>query len=240
MCGRFLIYATIDRLQRQFRFSQRPNLQPRYNVAPSQDIPMVRTAEGGGERELAFARWGLIPFWAKDAKFGFKCINARAESLATTPAFREAYRRRRCLIPADGFYEWRTITPSAPAQGDLLAPQPPRKASPARKQPVLIRRRSHEPFAFAGLWERWKGPEGEVVSATIITTQANRTLAPIHERMPVILPPEAYDRWLDTAAADADALLVPCADDLLELTDVSTRVNSVKDDDPDLIAPLAA
>jgi putative SOS response-associated peptidase YedK len=228
MCGRFILKTSLVRLQAAFGFAERPNLPARYNIAPTQEIAIVRPRREG-QRELALVQWGLIPFWAKDARFGSRCINARAETVATAPAFREAFQRRRALILADGFYEWRKLEPPGikPSKGMV-------------KQPVLIRRHSGEPFAFAGLWERWKGPEGEVQTATIITTHANASLAAIHDRMPVILDPASYDRWLDPARPQAQELLRPCPDDWLEAVPVSARVNSPKNDDADLLTPLAA
>ena len=178
MCGRFLLHTPVDTLQRAFGFAERPNLRPRYNIAPTQTVPIVRQKDGGG-RELALVRWGLIPSWAKEAGIGGRLINARAETVAEKPAFRGAFRKRRALVPADGFYEWRK------REGDRP------------KQPLLVRRRDGQPFAFAGLWEHWRGPEGEVETCTILTTEANAALAPIHDRMPVILDPACYDRWLD-------------------------------------------
>ena len=160
-------------------------------------------------------RWGLVPSWAKDVGIGSRMINARAEGIAAKPAFRAAFRQRRCLVPADGFYEWQKVA--------------------GGKQPMLIRLRSGDPFAFAGLWERWRGPDGEVETGTIITTAPNAVTAPIHDRMPVILDPADYDRWLDPSQPDAAALLRPCPDDWLTAIPVSTRVNSPKNDAADLI-----
>jgi len=219
MCGRFLLHAPVEVLQRAFGFEERPNLQPRYNVAPTQTVPIVRR-KGDDGRELAPVRWGLIPSWAKDASIGGRLINARAETVAEKPAFRGAFRRRRALVPADGFYEWRK------REGDRP------------KQPLLIRRRDGQPFALAGLWEHWRGPEGEVQTCTIVTTAANAVLAPIHDRMPVILDPAAYDRWLDPARPGAEELLRPCPDEWLEAFPVGTRVNNVRNDAAELIAPM--
>jgi putative SOS response-associated peptidase YedK len=218
MCGRFLLQAPVDVLQRAFGFEERPNLRPRYNIAPTQAVPIVRRNDGGG-RELALVRWGLIPAWAKEAGIGSRLINARSETMAEKPAFRSAFRKRRCLVPADGFYEWRKPEGGGP------------------KQPMLIRRRGEGPFAFAGLWERWRGPEGEVETCTILTTEANSILAPIHDRMPVILDPASYDRWLDPAQTGAEELLRPCPDGWLEAFPVSTRVNNVRNDAAELITP---
>lgn len=219
MCGRFLLHAPVDLLQRAFGFSELPNLQPRYNIAPTQTVPIVRQKEDGG-RELAMVGWGLVPFWAKDLKIGSQLINARAETVPSKPAFRAAFAKRRCLVPADGFYEWQK------REGSKL------------KQPMLIRRRDAAPFAFAGLWESWRGPDGEVQTCTIVTTEANAVLRPIHNRMPVVLEPSVYDRWLDPEQPSAEQLLQPCPDEWLEAFPVSTQVNNVRNDAAELIEPL--
>jgi putative SOS response-associated peptidase YedK len=218
MCGRFLLNSPLAQLQGQFGFGERPNLAPRYNVAPTQTVPIVRPRANGQERELAMVRWGLVPFWAKDLSIGSRMINARAEGIAEKPAFRAAFKQRRCLVPADGFYEWRKVA--------------------GGKQPMLIRLRSGESFGFAGLWETWRGPEGPVETCTIVTTGPNAVTAPIHDRMPVILDPAEYGRWLDPSQPDAQALLRPCPDDWLEAFPVSTRVNSPRHDSADLIEPF--
>ena len=183
MCGRFMLKSSIDELQRLFDFEQRPNLRPRYNIAPSQDVAIVRpaaeTGQGGGfaGRELASVRWGLVPSWAEDPNVGYKMINARAETVHRLPSYRDAYKRRRCLIPADGFFEWK-----APSDGSNKSP----------KQPFLIRKADGKAFAFAGLHEQWQPGEetGAIESCTIVTTTANLKLASIHHRMPVILAGE--------------------------------------------------
>ncbi|HEV3178209.1 MAG TPA: SOS response-associated peptidase [Stellaceae bacterium] len=226
MCGRYLLKAPADALRRAFGFVEQPNLMPRYNIAPTQDAAVIRERrEPKGERTLQLLRWGLIPSWAEDMKGGAKLINARAEGIAERPSFREAFRRRRCLVPADGFYEWRT-------EGRL-------------KQPYLIQRRDRAPIAFAGLWERWvpktQPPEPAYIdSFTIVTTAANALLKPLHERMPVILAPENCLRWLDRASSEAElkALLRPAPEDLLAYVLVSTRVNAAAPDDAGLIEPV--
>ena len=218
MCGRFLLKSPLVRLQGHFGFAERPNLAPQYNIAPTQTVPIVRRRKSEEGRELAFVRWGLVPFWAKDLSIGSRLINARAEGIAEKPAFRDAFKARRCLVPADGFYEWRKID--------------------GGKQPMLVRLRSGEPFGFAGLWERWRGPEGPVETFTIVTTDPNAVTAPIHNRMPVILDPADYDQWLDPTKPDGQALLRPCPDDWLEACPVSTKVNSPRNDSADLIEPL--
>jgi putative SOS response-associated peptidase YedK len=225
MCGRYLLKAPADALRRAFGFVEQPNLMPRYNIAPTQDVAVIRERrEPKGERTLQLLRWGLIPSWAEDMKGGAKLINARAEGISERPSFREAFQKRRCLVPADGFYEWRT-------EGKL-------------KQPYLIQRRDRAPFAFAGLWERWvpktQPPEPAYIdSFTIVTTEANALLRPLHARMPVILAPEDYARWFDRGASEAElkALLKPAPEDLLAYVPVSPRVNAAAPDDADLIEP---
>jgi len=198
---------------------------PRFNIAPTQDAPVVRQrTEPKRERTLQFLRWGLIPSWAEDIKIGARLINARGETVAAKPSFRSAFRKRRCLVPADGFYEWR--------------------ADGKAKQPYLIARRDGASFAFAGLWERWTPKEKPaepafIDSYTIVTTEANTLLKPLHERMPVILAPEHYASWLDPEAAEADllALLRPAPEELLHYFPVSRRVNAARVDVPELIEP---
>ena len=182
MCGRFTITSAPDAIRALFCYAELPNFPPRYNVAPTQPIAIVRLQEG--ERHFALMRWGLIPSWVKNPNNFALLINARGESVIDKPAFRNAMKRRRCLIPADGFYEW--------------------KPEGGRKQPYYMRAKSGAPLAFAGLWETWEGPNGEEVdTATIVTTRANRLLGAIHDRMPVIVPPDAFDLWLDCANVDA-------------------------------------
>ena len=225
MCGRYLLKAPADALRRAFGFVEQPNLMPRYNIAPTQDVPVIRERrEPKGERTLQLLRWGLIPSWAEDMKGGAKLINARAEGISERPSFREAFQKRRCLVPSDGFYEWRT-------EGKI-------------KQPYLIQRRDRAPFASAGLWERWvpktQPPEPAYIdSFTIVTTAANALLKPLHARMPVILAPEDYARWFDRATSEAElrALLKPAPEDLLAYFPVSPRVNAAAPDDAGLIEP---
>jgi putative SOS response-associated peptidase YedK len=193
----------------------------RYNIAPSQVVPVVR--QNGPVRELTLMRWGLIPRWATDPKIGLRTINARAETVATKPAFRDAFRRRRCLILADGFYEWK-------------------KDGSKRKRPFYIHHRDGRPFAFAGLWERWERPGVEPIqSCTVITTDANDLMHDLHDRMPVILSEDAYARWLDPKRQDQgelSALLKPFSSDEMALFEVSPIVNSPRNDSPECIAPL--
>ncbi len=222
MCGRYTITSSPEAIRALFRYAEQPNFPPRYNVAPTQPIAIVRLIDG--KRHFALVRWGLLPSWVKDPKIFTLLINARGESAAEKPAFRAAMRRRRCLIPADGFYEW--------------------KAVGGRKQPFFVRAKSGGPLAFAGLWETWTGPNGEELeTAAIVTTRANRTLAPIHDRMPVILAPEAFDLWLDGAkvdAATASALIAPAPDNLLESYEISTAANRTANDHPKLVERMAA
>jgi len=219
MCGRFIITSPPEAFRALFEYDEQPNFPPRYNVAPTQPIAIVRVV--GGKRQFALVRWGLLPSWVKDPKTFSLLINARGESAADKPAFRAAMRRRRCLIPVDGFYEWQNIG--------------------GRKRPFFIRAKSGRPFAFAGLWETWTGPNGEELeTVAIVTTTANRALAPIHERMPVIVPPDAFGLWLNASEVDvhaAAALIVPAPDEFLDAYEVSTAVNRVANDSPALIAP---
>jgi putative SOS response-associated peptidase YedK len=217
MCGRYTITSAPEAIRALFRYQEQPNFPPRYNVAPTQPIPVVRVADG--KRQFALARWGLLPSWVKDPKAFTLVINARGESVLDKPAFRNAMKYRRCLIPADGFYEWQTTG--------------------ARKQPYFVRLKSGAPMAFAGLWESWTGPNGEELeTAAIVTTTANRTLSAIHERMPVIVQPEAFNLWLKCAEVDAQtaaALIMPAPDDGLEAYPVSTEVNRVANDNQNLV-----
>ena len=223
MCGRFLLTAPVEALRRLFGVSDSPNLMARYNIAPTQTTGVVRLKPMDGGRELAALRWGLVPSWAKDVQTGATLINARADTLAAKPSFREAFQKRRCLVPADGFYEWQ-----APALGK------------GPKQPFLIARADRETFAFAGLWEHWQRDGQTIDSFAIVTTDANATLKPIHHRMPVILDRADYEAWLDPDNKRAGALLKPAPDGALEALPISTRVNSVTNDDPGVIEKLAA
>ena len=222
MCGRFTLRTPTHRLAEAFGVDALPNLAPRYNIAPTQDVVAIRHADAG--RGLAMLRWGLIPGWAKDPAIGSRMINARAETVAEKPSFRAAFRQRRCLVAADGFFEWQKV-----AEGP--------------KQPYYIRLESDEPFAIAGLWERWRDPAGETVeSCTLITTEANAELAPIHHRMPVIISPADYDAWLEPHPASAEALhdlLRPYPGAEMTAFPISRHVNNVRNDDPACIEPAA-
>jgi putative SOS response-associated peptidase YedK len=218
MCGRFTQTFTWAELQEFYGLLNElaPNLRPCWNVAPTQDIGVIGAKEGGG---LGFTRmrWGLVPSWAKDLSGGAKMINARSDGVAVKPAFREAFQKRRCVIPASGFFEW--------------------KGAGSAKTPYFISSATGEPLSLAGLWERWKSPEGEWVrTCTIITTDANAAMAPLHHRMPVILGRADVDRWLGEGGT---ALLRPAPEDWLRHWPVSTRVNSVKNDAPDLVEAAA-
>jgi putative SOS response-associated peptidase YedK len=217
MCGRYAVTSAPEAIRALFGYAEQPNFPPRYNVAPTQPIAIVRLMDG--KWQFALVRWGLLPSWVKDPKDFTLVINARGESVMDKPAFSTAMKRRRCLVPADGFYEWKAIG--------------------AGKQPYYVRAKSSKPLAFAGLWETWTGPNGEEMeTAAIVTTRANRTLADIHERMPVVVPPDAFNLWLDCTNVDdktAASLIAPAPDDLLEAYEVSTAVNRTANDDPKLI-----
>jgi putative SOS response-associated peptidase YedK len=222
MCGRFTLFEADKILSKEFGVSGVPPLSPRYNIAPSQPIAAVRTPHTGAGRELALLRWGLIPSWSKDPAIGNRLINARAETVQEKPSFRNAFRRHRCLIPTNGFYEW--------------------QRRERGKQPYFVRMRDGRVFAFAGLWDRWESSDEDVIeTCTILTTAANTVLAPIHGRMPVILPQAEYARWLDPALKDPDALsplLVPFPPEEMLAIPVSPRVNAPSTDDEKCIAPL--
>lgn len=224
MCGRFALFTLSEALAERFGVPGARFPAPSYNIAPSRDVAAVRVPPGGGAREIALLRWGLVPFWAKDPGAGDRMINARAETAAAKPAFRGAMRKRRCLIPADGFYEW--------------------KREGGRKQPWYVRMADGSPFAFAGLWERWRGEEGkEIESCAILTTAPNGLLAQVYDRMPVILPSGEYALWLDPAVQDPAAvghLLAPCPDEGMVAFPVRPLVNNPAVDDSRCIAPLSA
>lgn len=244
MCGRFVRATPPDALARYFGATLGESLlEPSWNVAPTNDIYAVVLGHDGARHLEAF-HWGLVPVWAKDVATGYKLINARAESVATSGAFKAAFRRRRCLVPVDGFYEWKALPAGQLPLGELGSP----KGTKPRKQPMYIRRADGEPLAFAGLWEVWRGPKGQPLelplhSATIITTNANETMAPIHDRMPAILPASAWAAWLDPTNDDLDGLgglLVPAPAGLLVATAVGTGVNNVRNKGPELVAPVGA
>lgn len=223
MCGRFVAASPPDQIARYFD-AEAPEalLESSYNVAPTNDVYAV--LEDGSTRRLEALHWGLVPRWAKDLSVGNRMINARAETLATKNAYKHAFKKRRCIIPADGFYEWQ------------------KRAGSKRKQPYFIHRADGEPMAFAGLWEVWRNPNSEeheeVHSCTIITGDPNEKVRPIHDRMPVILPPGAWDTWLDPEQQDLDLLgklLVPAPASIIDLHPVGTDVNSVRNKGEHLI-----
>jgi putative SOS response-associated peptidase YedK len=225
MCGRYTVGLSVDELAEAFDAPAAPDLDlglPRWNVAPTQDAPaLVRGPEG---RRLGGLRWGLVPFWADDPSMGNRLINARSETAHEKPAFRAAFRRRRCLLPADGFYEWQRPEDSGP------------------KTPWWIHGAAGAPLTFAGLWERWEDPddEEELLTFTILTTRASPWMESIHGRMPVIVPPESRDTWMATEASvdDLRELLEPAPDHALTGHPVSTRVNSPSNDGPELVEPV--
>jgi putative SOS response-associated peptidase YedK len=221
MCGRYRLTRKKEILAEHFGIEPPDNWQPRYNLAPAQDVPVIRQDRHEPKRFASTMRWGLIPFWSKDPKDGFKMINARSEGIADKPAFKEALRKRRCLIPADGFYEW--------------------QKSGGKKRPFCFTLADETPFAFAGLWERWKDPEGKLIeTCSIITTTPNKLTEDVHDRMPVILHPDDYDLWLDPGFHNVEALqamLRPYEADHMKRYEVSSRVNAVQNDDPEVIAP---
>ncbi|MGE3642583.1 MAG: SOS response-associated peptidase [Beijerinckiaceae bacterium] len=231
MCGRFAITLPPEAVRAFFQYVEQPNFPPRTNIAPTQPIPIVRMERkpaGGSERHFVLVRWGFLPAFVKDPKEFPLVINARSETAATKPSFRNALKRRRCIIVADAFYEW---------QRDKEAKGKAKKAS----IPFLIRRRDGAPMALAGLWETWAGPNGEEMeTACILTTEANALMAPIHDRMPVILEPEDFDTWLDLdeeSAGAAQALMKPADDNLLEAFEISTAVNRVANDNEEIQKP---
>ncbi len=222
MCGRFTLTATPDAVRRAFGLDETPDLEPRFNVAPGQDVATV-AEDREGRRVLVPRRWGLVPFWAEDPKIGGRLVNARSETAAEKPAYRDALRRRRCLVPADGFFEWS-------------------HAGRGPRQPWYASRGDGACFAIAGLYERWREPEGgRLETCVVLTTDANARLATLHDRMPVVLSPEHWPLWLDRSVREPErleGLLRPAADDAFELRAVSPRVNRTEHDDPECIAPV--
>lgn len=222
MCGRFTLFESSQVLSREFGVPIPNPIAPCYNIAPTRPVAVVRNRPEVGEREFALLRWGLIPSWAKDPSIGARMINARAETAPGKPAFRNAFRRRRCLVPASGFYEWRKQVRA--------------------KQPYYISLNEKRTMALAGLWERWEGTEGAPIeSCTLLTTEANELIAPLHDRMPVILPPESYDLWLNPSEQDPAVLyplLAPYPPEKMTAYPVSRRVNNPSADDPGLVDPL--
>lgn len=239
MCGRFTLSAPAELVAELFELAEKPALIPRYNIAPTQPAPVVLWDRERSQRRFELLRWGLIPSWADDPSIGNRMINARAETAATKPAFRAAFRLRRCLILADGFYEWKAS--SVPPRGG---------GREGGKQPFYVRMQDGGPFAFAGLWDHWEGPGMPLVagppvqridSCTILTTGPNDVIRPVHNRMPVILPPQEYGRWLDPEVQRVDLLLPllrPYPPDRMTAYPISTRVNNPANDSPACISPL--
>lgn len=224
MCGRYTLSSGGEELALMFDLTELPLLPQRYNIAPTQESAVVRIDGKGAPRRMDLLRWGLIPYWAKEASIGNRMINARSESVAEKPAFKYSFRKQRCLIPTDGFYEW--------------------KKEGKTKQPFFIHRRDGKPFALAGLWARWKDPElgAPRDTFTILTTSANELIRPLHDRMPVILDPKDFDLWLDPAIDDRERLeplLAPYDPDQMETFPVSRSVNSPAHDAADCVVPLA-
>jgi len=216
MCGRFTLNSTPAKLKEHFATTNVLDLEPRFNIAPSQSVPVVRL-DKSGDREFTIANWGLIPSWVKDPKDVQHPINAKAETAAIKPMFRHAYRKSRVLVPADGFYEW--------------------AAKDGVKQPYLIRLRDGEPMGMGGLFEHWQSPEGDVATFTILTTSANALMAKIHDRMPVIIKPEDYATWVDKEFTDViklQTMTLPYPDRYMEAYPVSRKVNNPKNDSPNL------
>jgi len=231
VCGRFVSSSSATRIAEFFgaSFDAEP-LAPSYNVAPTNEVYAV-VADSSGDRQLTTYRWGLVPSWAKDVKIGSRMINARAETLADKPAFRSLFRKHRILVPMDGFYEWRAATAPVGAR--------------AVKQPMFIRRTDGLPLAVAGLWAVWRDPGADpdtpwLHTCTVVTTSANSAIAPVHDRMPVVLADDAWERWLDPTFSDVDALqamLVPAPNELFTMHPVGTAVNNVRNKGRELIDP---
>lgn len=222
MCGRYTLTCELNDLVAEFAIEVAADLSPRYNIAPTQYAPIIRSMAGA--TRLDNLRWGLIPSWSKDASIGARLINARSETADSKPSFRSAFKSRRCIAPASGFYEWK-------------------KTGAGRKQPYWIHLADHRPFAFAALWETWNSEDGKPLETfTILTTTPNETMATLHDRMPAMLSRNDFDAWLDTEQNDAtrlSAMLHPWLGDPLALTPVSTRVNNVRNDDKSLIEKVA-
>ncbi len=240
MCGRFNLRATPKEVAAAFRVRDVPHFTPRFNIAPTQpvivvrelgaqqlaierEVPLTDASEDRIVRSATWMQWGLVPHWADDPSIGSRMINARAESVARKPAFRAAFRRRRCLIPASGFYEW--------------------KKTPGGKQPYHVYLPGRKVFGFAGIWEHWCGADGsELLSCAIITTDANELVAQVHDRMPVIVPPEAYDLWLQPEGVslhELESLLRPYPAGEMAMVPISRRINNPRNDDPECLRPVA-
>lgn len=220
MCGRYELSTHPTAIALAFGLPHPPDVRPRYNIAPMQQVPIVRL-NADGERELIEVRWGLVPRWAKDPSIGARMINARGETVSTKFAYRNAYARHRCLVPVNGFYEW--------------------QATASGKQPVHIGMQDGRPFGLAGLYERWLSPDGDALdTCTIVTTSGCGSLRSVHGRMPVIVPDAQYARWLDASAGDVRDLVTAWSGDPLRIYPVSTRVNAVRNDDAQVCEPFEA
>jgi len=224
MCGRFSLATSAQQVAEHFGLAEVPELSPRYNIAPTSSVAVVRGPGGGAAPILEFRHWGLIPSWAKDPGIGARMINARVETAAEKPSFRAAFRRRRCLVPADGFYEW--------------------KPHPKRRRPHHVRLAEGELIGLAGLFEAWESPEGErIESCTLLTTAANAAMSALHHRMPVIVDPADYPAWLDPDLQEPDTVLSltgSSISDRLRFRPVDFRVNNPRNDDPLCIEPIEA
>ena len=222
MCGRFALTISPAVLVKIFQLVDTPSIEPHYNIAPSQSIAAVLNGPTGSQRICQKLRWGLIPSWAKDTSIGARLINARSETVTQKPAFKQAFEKYRCLIPADGFYEWQKL--------------------PGNKQPFFFRLRDGSPMAFAGLWQSWSGPQGDCIeSCTILTTNCNELVRPVHNRMPVIVKPKNYPVWLDNTAYHPKTLqdmLVPYRAEEMTALAVSSFVNNPQNDGPQCVKPL--
>ena len=222
MCGRFILTSPGKDMQDQFGLLEEPELTPRYNIAPTQMVVVVRFDQKTTVKQFEMLKWGLVPFWAKDASIGPRLINARCETIGQKPAYRAAFKSRRCLIPTNGFYEW--------------------MKEKEKKQPYLIRLADESLFAFAGLWEHWKGPDGSTIeSCTVITTEANDLLRPIHDRMPVIISRKDYDSWLNPEMLCQEtfqSLILPYPSHEMVFFPVNPKVNRATYDNPDCIEPV--
>jgi putative SOS response-associated peptidase YedK len=219
MCGRFSLSQPTEALAQRFQLDEVPPLESQYNIAPTNSVATVLVYPANKKRQFRLLHWGLIPSWAKNPQIGAKMINARAETVAQKPAFRAAFRHRRCLVLADGFYEWQQLE--------------------GKKQPYYIQIQDGQPFAFAGLWEHWKGSDGSVIdSCTLLTTEPNELLRPLHNRMPVILKPENHDLWLDPDVQQPDLLhplLCPYPSKEMVAFPVSKQVNNPANNTPELV-----
>ncbi len=222
MCGRFTLRTPAKEIAVLFDLNEIPDLTPRYNIAPTQSVAAIRRDTKSQVDNFVLLRWGLIPFWADSPKVGYRMINARAETVSEKPAFRNAFEKRRCVVLADGFFEWKKIG--------------------TKKQPFYFYLQDEQPFAFAGLWERWRRVDETIESCTIIVTEANELVEPIHDRMPVILPKASHEMWLDINFQDKaqlESLLTPFPADEMASHPVSTVVNSPRNDESGCVSPLA-